>query len=774
MVMDDDFYDAWDFYPGQPRLHAARARPAHRGARLPVGQPAGPQRDLLALRHHQRGHDRLRRQHHLRPLHGLGRGRLGPLLRRHLRVRRRQRLLRPRRSTRDVINLVYTWDNCGHGRDLTSSCGRTGYLGYAYLETPGNPTDGIDNDEDGITDERRDGGPGVLIVGQDAILAYVPANYDLARFEADLRPARGPPGLPRRAAGGPATRTWTGRPSSTTWAPTAWPRPATPARATASPPTGEPNFDRTDLNESDQIGLTGFKINRIRAGPGQSRTRTIDDILFFTDNHELAASGSTSSSPIRIRTAASTSRWPPTTTSASSSPRVRSQLAAGQTERFSLALAYGADLDELRAQRPDGAADLQRQLPVRRAAAAAHGDRRGRRRLRAAVLGRRRRARRRSGDRRVRLRGLPHLPLHRSGVPRSPGDHHRHRHRAPRQRPAHRPVRPRRRRAAASPSRRSRAWPTTWATDTGITHTWTDYSVTNGQQYYYAVTAYDFGSDEPSTSTPRRTPSPSRARRAAAWSCRPTWSRCGPNPARARATCRRRAEAARPGRAAAARAPWRVEVVNSDIGAGRSRLQDHLRHARSPDSLRATSLRADRQHHRRAPLRDRQRLRRRRASGRWARACCRSSDTGAAVAVDTAGTGFVPGSATDARLHGRPTSTVLPDQPRAAGLSRRHHDRLLRRRGRHVAGRRPFYPGHAGEVRGHRPHRRRATSASTSVFRDRDGDGTLSRADEFVDVVTYIAGEPGVPKSTWRFQLDRRRAVADARRRPRATPSTWS
>ena len=96
--------------PRQPRLHAPRPRPAHRGARLPVGQPAGPQRDLLALRHHQRGHHRLRRQHHLRPLHGLRRGRLGPLLRRHLRVRRRQRLLRPGRFNDQTSS---TWSTPG-------------------------------------------------------------------------------------------------------------------------------------------------------------------------------------------------------------------------------------------------------------------------------------------------------------------------------------------------------------------------------------------------------------------------------------------------------------------------------------------------------------------------------------------------------------------------------------------------------------------------------------------------------------------------------------
>ena len=54
--------------------------------------------------------------------------------------------------------------------------GKTGYLGYAYLETPGNPVDGTDNDKDGIFDEKRDGGPGEKIVGQGAILTYYIAH----------------------------------------------------------------------------------------------------------------------------------------------------------------------------------------------------------------------------------------------------------------------------------------------------------------------------------------------------------------------------------------------------------------------------------------------------------------------------------------------------------------------------------------------------------------------------------------------------------------------
>ncbi len=43
------------------------------------------------------------------------------------------------------------------------------------------------------------------------------------------------------------------------------------------PTDGEPNFNQTDITESDQIGLTGFKLNRIR-GAGET-----DGIVFFTN-----------------------------------------------------------------------------------------------------------------------------------------------------------------------------------------------------------------------------------------------------------------------------------------------------------------------------------------------------------------------------------------------------------------------------------------------------------------------------------------------------------
>ena len=111
------------------------------------------------------------------------------------------------------------------------------------------------------------------------------------------------------------------------------------------PSDGEPSFGRTDLNESDQIGLTGFKVNRIKPGQGNP-DQTTDDILFFTNQQNW---------PERLyrqfTDPDSTVRFGPAVASNynigflfASGPF---KLKAGQRERFSLALSYGADLSEL-------------------------------------------------------------------------------------------------------------------------------------------------------------------------------------------------------------------------------------------------------------------------------------------------------------------------------------------------------------------------------------------------------------------------------------------
>ena len=220
--------------PRQPRLDAPRARPARRGARLPVGEPAGRQRHLLALRHHQRGHDRLRRQHHLRPLHGLRGRRLGALLRRHLRVGRRQRLLRP-------LLRASTWSTPGTTTGTAWTCpataARPATSATPTWRRPGNPYDGSTTTRTASPTRRRDGGPGTRIDGPGRRSAPTSSRTTTWRSS---RPTYGPleepPGLPRRRLVDRRRGHGLDRRVPRRRAPTASPTPATPARATASRP----------------------------------------------------------------------------------------------------------------------------------------------------------------------------------------------------------------------------------------------------------------------------------------------------------------------------------------------------------------------------------------------------------------------------------------------------------------------------------------------------------------------------------------------------------
>lgn len=102
-----------------------------------------------------------------------------------------------------------------------------GFLGCKFLESPGNPNDNLDNDGDGMTDESQfdgidndgDWNPDLHDLGEDGISN----TGDLG--EGDGIPTRG-----RLLANGALD-------------------PLFP---------GEPNFEYTDLDEADQIGLTSF------------------------------------------------------------------------------------------------------------------------------------------------------------------------------------------------------------------------------------------------------------------------------------------------------------------------------------------------------------------------------------------------------------------------------------------------------------------------------------------------------------------------------------
>jgi hypothetical protein len=387
------------------------------------------------------------------------------------------------------LNLVYTWDMYGRGVDLSGNCGRTGYLGYAYMETPGNPYDGVDNDGDGITDETRDGGPGERIDGQAAIEAYVNAHYDRAKFEELIGP------LESRAAY--RAGVWYTGDEDLDWTAEFHDVGADGLANTGDtgegdgvPSPGEPYFDATDKDESDQIGLTGFKMNRIKAGAGNPNPAT-DDILFWEESHRWPSRlwDHFTATPATARFDSAVAANYNIGFLFASGPF---KLPAGKSERFSLALGYGADLTELRETVRTVQliynANYQFAVPPPLPTLTAE-----------------------TGDRYVRLswddvaeRGVDPVS--------NEFDFEGYR--------IYRATDPEFRDPQVVATGSNQLWipngkPTVQfdladgrtgystktvngiayylGNDSGITHTWTDTTVTNGQQYYYAVCAYDYG-----------------------------------------------------------------------------------------------------------------------------------------------------------------------------------------------------------------------------------------------------------------------------------------
>ena len=111
------------------------------------------------------------------------------------------------------LDIVFAYDTDGYG--TPGNWSPVGYACLAFLDTPGDDSDGVDNDGDGMVDESMSNGiddDGDWDVNKDDVGA------DGIAGTGDIGEGDGIPTL------------------------------------------GEPNFDFTDLDEKDQIGLTGFEI----------------------------------------------------------------------------------------------------------------------------------------------------------------------------------------------------------------------------------------------------------------------------------------------------------------------------------------------------------------------------------------------------------------------------------------------------------------------------------------------------------------------------------
>lgn len=159
----------------------------------------------------------------------------------------------------NVDDITYAYNKSG----LSSNGLPIGFFGFAFLESPGLAEDKIDNDGDGRIDESQNNGidddgdwrswedtngngkwdnedanyNGSLDIGEDinlnGILDIEPLNDDL-----------GNDGL------GPDFNDYTGPDLNGT-------------QANGKPDAGEPNFDFTDNDESDQVGLTAFYLRDV-------------------------------------------------------------------------------------------------------------------------------------------------------------------------------------------------------------------------------------------------------------------------------------------------------------------------------------------------------------------------------------------------------------------------------------------------------------------------------------------------------------------------------
>ena len=149
------------------------------------------------------------------------------------------------------IDITYSWDLDDIGSGGWSP---VGYFGFAFLESPGVANDDFDNDDDGLIDESRDSGPGEFVFGPIGIYGEPKWHWsgdedgDWIGFGDFNGNGILDPGEPLnddlgRDGIGPDHPSWIE---------------ADKGEGDGIPTAGEPNFDQTDVDESDQIGLTSM------------------------------------------------------------------------------------------------------------------------------------------------------------------------------------------------------------------------------------------------------------------------------------------------------------------------------------------------------------------------------------------------------------------------------------------------------------------------------------------------------------------------------------
>jgi hypothetical protein len=172
-----------------------------------------------------------------------------------------------------VLGISYAWSTVSFG--TPGNWSPVGYSGYAFLESPGISDDNIDNDQDGLTDERRDN----VAVNYILTPQQDPFMRNLARDTVNFKNFYGVSWQAHWDADENQNwRSYTDLNKNGKWDPgeplnddvgtdglgpydAGYPGPDPDGtEGNGRPDQGEPNFGILDKDESDQLGLTGFAI----------------------------------------------------------------------------------------------------------------------------------------------------------------------------------------------------------------------------------------------------------------------------------------------------------------------------------------------------------------------------------------------------------------------------------------------------------------------------------------------------------------------------------
>lgn len=257
------------------------------------------------------------------------------------------------------LDIAWAFDGDGIGQPGNWS--PVGLAGYAFLESPGISSNANDDDLDGITDERRDNDAGVKVTGKVAIEAYLSATYNMSRFLSFYNYAS-MDDIPAVQQGylwtGDENANWRGFTDLNTngvWDQgeplnddvgsdglgpfdQGYPGPDTDgSQGDGKPEQGEPNFGILDKDESDQIGLTGFNIF-----PVHFYELTNDEQNWQVLTTPTDTTGFQQLNDVNLGMYFSAGAQAKGTFPGNLFP-----LRQGQTERFSMALLFGNDREDL-------------------------------------------------------------------------------------------------------------------------------------------------------------------------------------------------------------------------------------------------------------------------------------------------------------------------------------------------------------------------------------------------------------------------------------------